>query len=166
MKIRGRISGMSFDETLSILVPKQGQIFIINELIEKSKRHWNYPEEYVKAAIEILRITDTYLKQNICRIVLDPNNQIVGFFAIETHQDAILLLDHLWIDPRKIKCGIGRYCIEKIFEICRNLSFNKLRVLPDPPAEGFYERMGFIFSGKEIPSRVHGGPTFKEYLWS
>lgn len=36
-------------------------------------------------------------------------------------------------------------------------------MLPDPPSEGFYLRMGFEDSGKRVPSRVPGGPLFSVY---
>ena len=42
-------------------------------------------------------------------------------------------------------------------------SCRRQRSLPDPPAEGFYLRLGFVGTGERVPSRVPGGPLFSVY---
>jgi hypothetical protein len=41
---------------------------------------------------------------------------------------------------------------------------SEIRLLPDPPAEGFYQKMGAQFSGKKVQSRVEAGPLFQEMI--
>lgn len=130
----------------------------INEVISRSKKHWNYPEEYLKHALPLLKVDRQYLSANPCfEIVLE--NRIVGFFAL-TEKGKEKHLDHLWIAPDKIGMGLGRLACEYARNLAKMYGWSELLTYPDPPSEGFYLKQGFEDTGKRIPSRVTGGPTF------
>jgi GNAT superfamily N-acetyltransferase len=77
--------------------------------------------------------------------------------------DARVVLDNLWVTPEQIGKGIGRRACERVFQLAREQGRPELWVLPDPPAEGFYVKMGFSDTGERVPSRVPGGPIFSTY---
>src|SRR5438876_9105853 len=59
--------------------------------------------------------------------------------------------------------GVGRRACEHVFRLAREHHWTELWVVPDHPAIGFYEKMGFSDTGERVPSRVPGGPVFSVY---
>jgi len=57
--------------------------------------------------------------------------------------------------PTRCRCGVLESAVQQ--------RHRRQRSLPDPPAEGFYSRLGFVGTGEQVPSRVHGGPLFSVY---
>ena len=131
---------------------------MINSLIRAAKLHWNYPIVYLSQALKIMQIDETYLSENLCFEIHD-SGKVVGFSSV-MEKKGDMYLDHLWIHPESHKSGFGRMACERIFEIGKNQGWRQLFVLPDPPAVGFYKRLGFLETNIEVPSRIEGGPTF------
>jgi GNAT superfamily N-acetyltransferase len=134
----------------------------INALIARSKAYWTWPAGYLEQALVLHRIDANYLRAHDSFEVLDGQNELVGFFAIASSDNRVVL-DNLWVTPERIGQGIGRRACEHALQLARDHSWTELWVVPDPPAEGFYQRMGFIDTGERIPSRVPGGPLFSAY---
>ncbi len=134
----------------------------INALIARSKAHWNWPEGYLEAALPLQAVTLAYLRGNHCFEVLDERETTVGFFAAVASGTRVVL-DHLWVTPELIGHGIGRQACEHVFRLARQQGWLELWVLPDPPAEGFYGKVGFSDTGERVASRVPGGPVFSVY---
>jgi len=107
-------------------------------------------------------ISSAYLRSNHCFEVLDARDQLIAFFSVVVG-DARVVLDNLWVTPELIGNGIGRRACEHVFQLARERGWTELWVLPDPPAVGFYVKMGFSDTGERVPSRVPGGPIFSTY---
>lgn len=129
----------------------------INELIQHSKSFWDYEKDYLEKALEVICLDEQYFNDNECYEVLTDN--LVGFISIIKGKK-YLTLDNLWIDPEYIKKGYGSKCLEFIFQ---NYQGQKVIVYPEPPSQDFYLKYGFKPTGKSKPSRVKGGPLFKEF---
>lgn len=147
-----------------VIVPaKEESLDAINALIARSKAYWSWPTEYLEQALVLQRVDADYLRGHHSFEVLYRKNELVGFFAVASGHDRVVL-DNLWVAPEMIGRGIGRRACEYVFQLARDHGWTELWVVPDPPAEGFYQRMGFIDTGEQIPSRVPGGPLFSAYL--
>jgi ribosomal protein S18 acetylase RimI-like enzyme len=134
----------------------------INGLIARSKAFWTWPEGYLEQALPLHRVSLAYLRSNPCFEVLDANNRLVAFVSVVV-SDARVVLDNLWVMPKLIGNGIGRLACEHVFRSVRERGFTELWVFPDPPAEGFYVKVGFSDTGERVRSRVPGGPVFSTY---
>jgi GNAT superfamily N-acetyltransferase len=108
------------------------------------------------------RLDGAYLRDNHCHEVRDRQGQLVAFVAV-VEGDARVLLDNLWVTPELIGRGIGRFACEHLLTLARRQGWNTLWVLPDPPAAGFYLKVGFSDTGERVASRVQGGPVFPVY---
>jgi len=147
-----------------VIVPAKGEsLGSINALIARSKAYWTWPAGYLEQALVLHRVDAGYLRGHHSFEVLDRQNELVGFFAVAPSDNRVVL-DNLWVAPERIGRGIGRRACEYVFQLARDHSWTELWVVPDPPAEGFYQRMGFVDTGERIPSRVPGGPLFCAYL--
>ncbi|MGH7024616.1 MAG: GNAT family N-acetyltransferase [Caulobacteraceae bacterium] len=134
----------------------------INALIARSKSHWTWPEGYLEKALPLQLISRAYLHDNRCFEMLDGGGAPVAFFSLQESHGR-LVLDNLWVNPEMIGKGVGRTACEYVFELAKRRGWVELWVIPDPPAEGFYLRIGFADSGERIASRVPGGPIFSVF---
>jgi len=145
-----------------IIPAREESLARINDLIVRSKSYWNWPADYLKKTLPLHEIEPSYLRRNQCFELLDVTDQLAAFFAVAVN-DARVVLDNLWVRPDLIGKGIGRQACEHVFRLAREYGSSDLWVIPDPPAEGFYEKMGFSDTGERVPSRVPGGPVFSVY---
>jgi GNAT superfamily N-acetyltransferase len=141
---------------------REESLAAINELIARSKAHWNWPDGYLDRALPLHRIGLSYLQGNYCFEALDGSDSLMAFVSVVAG-DARVVLDNLWVTPELIGNGIGRRACEYLFQVAREERWTELWVLPDPPAAGFYAKVGFSDTGERVPSRVPGGPTFAAY---
>jgi len=143
---------------LEILHAASRNVAQINAVIEAAKRSWNYGQGYLEAAIPLLRIDEEYLGRCACfEALLD--RRIVGFGAVEKRDAVVAVLEHLWVLPSVQRFGIGRTLFEKCSEAARQDGCRVMQIVSDPPAEGWYRKLGAKLIG-ERPSRIRGGPAF------
>ena len=116
----------------------------------------------LEKALPLHEIALSYLRANACFEVLDLNQQLAAFFAVVI-KGSKLVLDNLWVRPDLIGKGVGRRACEHVFRWAREHDWTEVWVVPDPPAIGFYDKMGFSDTGERVPSRVPGGPVFSVY---
>jgi GNAT superfamily N-acetyltransferase len=67
-----------------------------------------------------------------------------------------LWMEHLFVDPRYMKQGIGSALVSHVREFCLSDSVGRLMVFVDPNAAGFYVKTGAVFvrmSKSSIPGR-------------
>lgn len=145
-----------------VLPAREGSLADINRLITRSKAHWKWPEGYLQRALPLHEITPTYLRDNCCFEVLSGADDLLGFVSL-VQLESRVVIDNLWVEPEHIRRGIGRAACDHLFRIAQERGWAALWVLPDPPAEGFYRRLGFSDTGERVPSRVSGGPIFSVY---
>ena len=76
-------------------------------------------------------------------------DQLAGFVAVAI-TEAKVVLDNLWVRPDLIGKGVGRQACEHVFRLAREHGWTELWVVPDHPAIGFYEKMGFSVVGSAL----------------
>jgi predicted N-acetyltransferase YhbS len=143
---------------LQILHAASRNVGQINAVIEAAKRSWSYDEGYLEAAIPLLRIDEEYLGHRAC-FEAHLDRGIVGFAAVEKRDPVLAVLEHLWVLPSVQRRGIGITLFAKCAEAARQEGCRTMQIVSDPPAEGFYGRLGAKLIG-ERPSRIPGGPVF------
>ena len=147
---------------LRIIRARERSLTSINTLIAQSKAFWAWPSGYLEQALTLHRLDAHYLRQNHAFEILDIESRLVGFFSVAVRDDRVLL-ENLWITPERIGQGIGARACEYLLRQARERKWREISVLPDPPSEGFYLRMGFVDTGERVPSRVAGGPVYCVY---
>jgi GNAT superfamily N-acetyltransferase len=157
-----RQAGRKPNDMIRILRATEHRLAAINRLIARSKASWSWPEGYLEQALPLHELTATYLCGNHCFEILDREDVLIGFVSIVA-SGATVTLDNLWIAPERIGQGIGRQACDHVFRLAQRQGWTELWVLPDPPAEGFYRKAGFLDTGARVPSRVPGGPLFSVY---
>ena len=138
---------------LSICSAETADLSRLNEIAMAAKRHWAYPESWIELWKEDLTINPDYMFQHTVLKAMF-HEEIVGYGALEISMNEAEI-GHLWIWPAYIGQGIGKELLKALINVYQASPASGLYVISDPHARGFYERMGFVFSGN-FPSRPEG----------
>ena len=120
-----------------------------------AKRHWGYPENWIKHWESDLTISSDFIRDNHVYVAED-NGEIRGFYALCVAGDKAEL-EHMWVTPAMIGTGIGKELFLDAMERAAKLNVNAVEISSDPNAAGFYKRMGATQIG-EIDSSIEGQP--------
>jgi N-acetylglutamate synthase-like GNAT family acetyltransferase len=128
---------------------------VLTEIAHAAKRHWGYPENWIREWKSDLTITPEFIAKNEMYVAL-YDDEIVGCCAI-AFSESLAELEHMWIRPEHVGIGLGRALFLHVTERAANLAIPALEISADPNAEGFYERMGATRIG-EVRSEIEGQP--------
>lgn len=120
-----------------------------------AKRHWGYPEHWIKHWEADLTISSDFIRDNHV-YVAEENGEIYGFYALCQEGDKAEL-EHLWVTPDHIGTGIGKELFLDAMERAAKLSVSAVEISSDPNAVGFYQRMGATQIG-EVDAAMDGQP--------
>lgn len=126
---------------------------LLTEIAHAAKRHWGYPENWIREWKSDLTITPEFIATNEMYVAI-YGEVIVGCCAIAFSESQVEL-EHMWIRPEHMGAGIGRALFRYIKERAASLDVSALEISSDPNAEGFYKRMGATRIG-EVRSQIEG----------
>jgi GNAT superfamily N-acetyltransferase len=119
-----------------------------------SKRHWGYPEAWIDLWRDDLAITPAKIRAReywVGRLA----TVIVFIYSIRPITPAEYELEDCWVAPAYIGQGYGTILFNHLRDRLRELGCSKLKIVSDPYAQGFYQRMGAVQVGEE-PSKPEG----------
>lgn len=133
--------------------PKPEEAGQLTQLVLESKRHWGYPEEYIKLWTPELTISPEFLGKCI-GYVAERDNQVVGLWCREpveqlTHGFYFILPDH-------IGKGLGRILWNAMMKDASDAGLSSMTWLSDPNAQAFYEHMGAQKIGEQESPSIPG----------
>ena len=134
----------------------------LTQIALDAKRHWGYPEHWIKHWESDLTISSDFIHTNHV-YVADNDGEIRGFYALCLSGEKAEL-EHMWVRPDYIGTGIGKELFLDAMERAATLNITKVELSADPNAAGFYERMGATKIGQtdsEIDGRVRKVPRMK-----
>ena len=106
----------------------------------EAKRHWGYPEHWIKHWESDLTISSDFIRDNHV-YVAEENGEIRGFYALCIAGNKAEL-EHMWVTPACIGTGIGKELFLDAMERAAALSVRNVELSADPNAAGFYKHMG------------------------
>ena len=125
----------------------------LTQIALDAKRHWGYPENWIKHWESDLTISADFITQHHVYVAEDEG-QIRGFYALCESGDKAEL-EHMWVRPAYIGTGIGKELFLDAMERASKLNVSEVELSADPNAAGFYERMGAKKIG-EVESDIDG----------
>jgi N-acetylglutamate synthase-like GNAT family acetyltransferase len=125
----------------------------LTALAHAAKRHWGYPEEWIDHWRTDLTITSDFIAAHEVFVAI-VDHEIAGCCALVLSEE-LSELEHMWIDPKHMRKGVGRALFEHTKRRAEELGWQMLELSADPNAESFYERMGAKRIG-EVPADVLG----------
>jgi N-acetylglutamate synthase-like GNAT family acetyltransferase len=125
----------------------------LTRIAHDAKRHWGYPEHWIKRWQDDLTITPDYVVAN--RVyVAESESDLLGFYALIMRKEKAEL-DHIWVMPAHIGTGVGKQLFLHAMQVAAGESVSEVEILSDPHAEGFYRKMGAHRTGDAV-SEIDG----------
>lgn len=126
-----------------------------------AKRHWNYPEAWIRHWQGALTVAPDYVIENPT-FVATVDGELVGFCAVQ-FEPGEAVLDHLWVLPAFMGRGVGRALFRHAEDVARAGGAVRIKIVGDPHAGPFYARMGATLYGRE-PANMNGEERFLPLL--
>ena len=120
-----------------------------------AKRHWGYPEHWIKHWQDDLTISADFIAANQV-YVAEGEDELLGFYALIVRSDKAEL-DHLWVAPAHIGTGLGKQLFIHAMQNASGQNISEVEFAADPNAEGFYRKMGAHRIGETV-SEIDGQP--------
>ena len=112
----------------------------LTEIAQNAKRHWGYPEHWIKHWQDDLTISAEFVAANQV-FVAETEGELLGFYALVFRNDKAEL-DHMWVAPEHIGSGVGKELFIHAMQTAAAQNISEVEILADPNAEGFYRKMG------------------------
>jgi N-acetylglutamate synthase-like GNAT family acetyltransferase len=125
----------------------------LTTIAHDAKRHWGYPEHWIKHWQDDLTISPEFVAANQV-YVAESEGELLGFYALIISSDKAEL-DHLWVAPEHIGTGVGKELFIHAMQHAAGRDISEVEILSDPNAEGFYRKMGAHRIGETV-SEIDG----------
>jgi len=136
---------------------------VINRIILAAKRHWGYSEDLINVwKPELLMTPESFASKDVW--LLAKNSKTIGVASISIISSQNFELEDCWLAPEYIGKGAGRFLFEFIINWLHKNNAVTLKIVADPNAAGFYEKMGANFVGM-VPTKPKGR-ELPEFLYS
>ncbi len=131
------------DGMIGYRAPRLDELEDLSQLCLRSKAVWGYDEAFLDACREELSITSDDLRDTLLQVADDgaDGSGILGLAQLSIDgNDAAL--DKLFIDPLKLRTGVGKRLFEWAVQTARSKGAGRMIIEADPEAAEFYRRMG------------------------
>jgi GNAT superfamily N-acetyltransferase len=127
----------------------------LTTIAHDAKRHWGYPEHWIKHWQDDLTISPDFVAANQV-YVAEHDNELLGFYALIIRSEKAEL-DHLWVAPAHLGTGVGKELFLHAMQTAARRNIPEVGISSDPNAEGFYRKMGAHRIGETV-SEIDGQP--------
>jgi N-acetylglutamate synthase-like GNAT family acetyltransferase len=129
----------------------------LSDLCFRSKAVWGYDAEFMALMPAALRVTPEEIATGDVWIATGTDGQIAGVVALAPGDPpGTMDLNKLFIEPRHMRGGAGRALLAHAVAEARRRGAERLTILADPNAAGFYERNGAVRIGEAPSDAVPG----------
>jgi N-acetylglutamate synthase-like GNAT family acetyltransferase len=135
----------------------------LSKLCVRSKASWGYDEAFMALACGALEVSPQQIAAGDVWVATGPDGAVAGMVALgPSGEPDTLDLDKLFVEPQRIRSGVGRALMAHACGEARGRHAKRLTILADPYAAGFYERNGARWIG-EAPSDAIPGRSLPLY---
>jgi len=125
----------------------------LTRLARLSKASWGYPDAWLREWESELEISADYIRRNAV-FVAATDGGLVGVVGVGAGPEGPEI-GHLWVSAEAQGQGLGRALVDRAREVAVQNQWTSLRIVSDPYAQPFYERLGAVSVG-EIEAPVAG----------
>ena len=115
----------------------------LSDLCFRSKAVWGYDAEFMAPMPAALRVAPEEIAAGDVWIATGTDGRLAGVVALAPGDaPGTLDLNKLFIEPRHMRGGVGRALLAHVVAEAQRRHAERLTILADPNAAGFYERNG------------------------
>jgi GNAT superfamily N-acetyltransferase len=130
-------------QTAAIRDASSEDLDVLGALFRRSSLVYEDGREALLAHPEVLVFSFPLHGDWACRVALDEGERIIGF-ATALFAGGRVELEDLFVDPDRMRQGVGRRLIADVEDLARRRGVNRIEVDANPRALGFYEKTGFV----------------------
>jgi N-acetylglutamate synthase-like GNAT family acetyltransferase len=135
----------------------------LSELCVRSKAAWGYDEAFMVLARVALEVRPEQIAAGDVWVATAADGGVAGIVALGPGEEPDTLdLDKLFVEPQRIRTGVGCVLLARAIIEARRRGADRLTILSDPYAAGFYERNGARWID-EAPSDAIPGRSLPLY---
>ena len=112
----------------------------LSAICVRSKAHWGYDEKFMTLSTDALTVDPARIEAGHI-LAAELDGALVGTAAIGPDDEGFEI-DQFFIDPGAMGRGVGKRLFVALLGLAREHGIEKLSILSDPNAAGFYRRMG------------------------
>ena len=129
----------------------------LSDLAMRSKAHWGYSPEFMESCRSELTVDRKHiLSDQFDYVVAVEKETVVGFYAIEAVSSTDFELEALFVEPVRIRCGIGRLLVQHAVRNVAGKGGETLLIQGDPNATKFYSAAGARHIGSRESESIPG----------
>jgi predicted N-acetyltransferase YhbS len=112
----------------------------LTRLARLAKASWGYPEAWLAEWASELTISPEYIRENAV-YVAEVDGSVAGVVGVGLGEEGPEIA-HLWVAPEAQGLGLGRALVRQARRVAITMQWPALRIVSDPYAQPFYERLG------------------------
>ena len=125
---------------------------LLTALGVRSKAVWKYSDAEMSTFQQELRISTSQISDGKVFVLTEDGEAIAYYALLDLNSDSVEL-QHMFVDPRHLKRGLGTRLYLHAIAQARTRGFRRLVIQSDPNAAGFYIKQGLQVV-REIPSSI------------
>lgn len=134
--------------------PKPDELAALSGLCLRSKAHWGYSGDMLKAFESELTVTPKDLAEDAVMLAEDKRG-VAGVVQLSKQGDDAVL-EKLFVEPDRLGEGTGKLLYVWACRVARDNGAKNLMIDSDPDAAAFYEQLGAVRSGTADSASVPG----------
>jgi GNAT superfamily N-acetyltransferase len=120
----------------------------LESLHRRASDVWEEYRAQLAANPEAIGAPHQAIAEGRVRVAVDSSGRLLGFSVVLPVEDGRCELDDLFVEPDEMGRGIGRLLVQDLATRAAAAGASHVDVIANPNALGFYERVGFEFSGQ------------------
>ncbi len=145
--------------TFLIRAAVPGDMTALGDVFRRSSLSNDGDRANLLAHPDVLELSDLAVRQGRTRAAVDDDG-VVGFATWLSAGD-VFEIEDLFVDPERMRQGIGRALVLDLIAIARGRGVRRVEVTANQHALAFYEKAGFAV-GHEVETRF--GPAPRMHL--
>lgn len=142
---------------ITIRTAKISDADALSALAVRSKAHWGYSDDFMRACRDELMVTPEELATPDHAVAVACRGEtVVGYYALIWIADDVVDLDAMFVDPAAMGHGVGRKLMDHACASARDRGARSMLIQADPYAEGFYLKMGAARTGARESDSIAG----------
>ena len=134
-------------EAVTIRLAQESERAALEDLQRRSSMHQPVYRAQLEAQPDAIELPTEQITAGLVRVA-EHDGAIVGFAVLLQCSVDACELDGLFVEPERMRAGVGRRLIEDAKLIARERCAARIDVVANPQAIAFYEAVGFMRVGE------------------
>jgi GNAT superfamily N-acetyltransferase len=122
---------------------RAGEARLLSDLCHRSKAAWGYDGAFMAGCRDALTVGEDEIARGGVAVACRADGSVAGVVALAAGDaPGTVDLAKLFVAPGELRSGIGRILMRHAIAMASARGAQRMTILSDPNAAGFYERLG------------------------